>query len=647
MKKTVSLFGILVILVTIGIFLIYGDGRTAQLKLNEDSTPVIFLKVNGSEEVLKPWFNKRDGLYYFFLPSCVSDNKVYCDYLKDEIIIDDEKLTRYDVFFWEQDEVYNLHCAGQEYEVVFMKSSNVPALFVETETGTMEYLNVDKELIETGAITIVNETKNIEYQGELKKISARGNSTFDGKDKKAYSFTLNNSYPLCGLDAGKKWNLLAMYFEYDKIHSKLLYDMAKFLEVEYSIDSTWVDLYCNGEYNGLYLLTEAITVGEGRVDIFDLEKASADNTNISGGYLIEKDIEQRLEEEVGFITAQCNYPFMIKNPDPATEEQIQYISSYIQNVENLLVAGDKGYKDYIDLDSFAKQFLIDKIALEPDAMNMSTFFYKEADSDILKAGPLWDYDRAFGGAVPEFDLGVGDYPNSMEDWYMELYEDEEYKEKLIGYYRELLPFLKEMLESGIDEYANFVEDSVKMDSVVWPNEYYQTDMMSYLEYESHITYLKFFLANRLNYLNERWEIEEWNFEIPESSGEEHEVRFVMDDGTLAETRTVTDGDRIDNLPGLESEKYAGWGINNGGKIYNSYIPIYEDVTMNARRMFENIDEKMAYKVERLNAASDIEEYTNVLASKDFSVCIFVDGDSGLLEDAEVIIADIEQALQNI
>lgn len=620
--------GIVFILIFLGI-----EKRTAQFKIDENACPVISLNINASEEIVKPWFNKRNGLYYFFLPSYVSDNKIYSDYLKEDVVIEGNSLPRWSVFQWEQNQVYHISCQGQQYKIVFMKSSNLPAFFMETESGTLEHLNADKEVIEAGKISVVKETGNVEFQGEAKKVSARGNTTFDDVDKKAYSFTLNKSYPLCGMDAGKKWNLLAMYFEYDKIHTKLVYDMVDALGMEYGIDCTWVDLYCNGEYQGLYLLTEAVNVGNGRVDIHEMENGA----DINGGFLIEKDIQDRLgEDENVFLTEQYQYPFVIKNPNPASEEQIDYIKSYIQNIENLLVEGDEKYKEYIDLDSFAKQFLIDKVVLEPDAMKMSTFFYKDVDSDLLKAGPLWDYDRAFGTTLPNYELSIGDYPDSMHGWYMQLYEDEAFQKIMLDCYKELLPFFDEMLKNGIDEYVNYISDAVRMDQVKWPIEYYQSDVMTYFEYDSYIKYLKFFLTNRLNYLNEVWGISDWQFEIPASSGERHLVSFVLEDGTILETREVLDGEMIEEMPHLDKEKYQGWGIDEKGKIYSSYIPIYEDMVFKPRRIFHNLYEIAEYRLERLNAADDLTSYMEALCCEEFSVCIFIDGNSHLVQQEEVI-----------
>lgn len=639
MKKTIWLMILLVLLIGYGMFLGKAEKRTVQLIADEEAGPVFVLEIHDTEELLQPWLNKRDGLYYVFLPSFVDGNKVYCDHLEAEVMVEGNQLIQGESFSWEEGQVYRFSCAAGEYPLVFMKSAHLSTFFVETRSGSLEAVNEDKEVIETGELSIVQQSGTIEYQGELKKFSARGNSTFDDAEKKAYSFTLHDSYPLCGMDAGKKWNLLAMYFEYDKIHSRLAFDMAEVLGMEYSIGADWVDLYCNGEYQGLYLLTEAVTVGEGRVDIRDLEKEGEDSRNISGGYLIEKDVGVHLEEEGnGFRTEQFQYSFIIQNPNPATKDQLEYIKAYIQKIEDLLAEGDQHYKEYLDLDSFAMQFLIDKIVLDPDAMSMSTFYHKEADEQVLKAGPLWDYDRAFGEALPDYTLSLGDYPDSMRGWYMALYADEAFREKMLSYYEKLLPFLQEMLNTGIDRYAERISASVNMDAVKWPNTYYQTDMTSYLEFESYVRYLKYFLTHRLNYLNSVWKLPELELEPEEETGERHQVQLIGDDGSVLETREVADGAVMEDLPELDEDQYVGWVIHQGGKLYDPHIPVYEDMVLHARRKFDSTEERMAYKIERLQSAGDLLSYMNVLKDEDFSVCIALEGGSALCTDPEVLAA---------
>lgn len=71
------------------------------------------------------------------------------------------------------------------------------------------------------------------------------------------------------MELGKKWNLLALFYEWDRMHTKIALDMAREMGITCTPESTWVDLYCNGQYVGLYLLTETVSVGDGRVEIHD------------------------------------------------------------------------------------------------------------------------------------------------------------------------------------------------------------------------------------------------------------------------------------------------------------------------------------------------------------------------------------------
>lgn len=641
MKKTRQLIGLLTLLILFGIFLYSFQNRKVQFQTDENGTLVLSLKTDDGAEFLYPWFDEESGITYFFLPSFVHNNRIYCDYSEPGTVsVNGRYLSAWDCFTWENETSYTITYGVQEYQVVFMKSANLPSLFLDTESGSMEALNADKSNEETGNIRLVNTTGGREYQGSLKRICARGNSTF-ATNKKAYTITLDKSAPLCGLESGKKWNLLALYYEYDKMHTKLIYEMAEFLGLEYTPGCTWVDLYCNGEYQGLYLLTEAVTVGDGRVEIHDLDKENekSDNpSNISGGYLIEREETDRLEPLESYFTTACGYNFALKSPKTPTEEELNYISGYIRNIENMLVEGDTGYRDYLDLDSFAKQFLIDKIVLNPDAMRMSAYYYKDRNSDILKAGPLWDYDRAMGTSLPDYTSPIEGYPDSMNDWYMPLYADEAFYTKLLSYYEQLLPLLEDMLENKIDAYSEMLADSLAMDLVRRPMSAIQCDSMSYMEYDSYVNYLKYFLANRLNYLNETWAVSYGTFELPSSTGEVHTVNFFSEDGSLLETRPVQDGECMNVLPELDTEVYSGWQFYRTGKLYHTMYPIYEDMDFYAKRKFNNEEEYMAYKLEQLNNETSLENYLELLADTKLSICIYLPADSELFQDEHMLTA---------
>ena len=135
--------------------------------------------------------------------------------------------------------------------------------------------------------------------------------------------------------------------------------------------------------------------------------------------------------------------------------------------------------------------------------------------------------------------------------------------------------MKEMLEYRIDEYAGWIEASVCMDNVRW-KPVLGNYPGHYTTWEDNIRYIKYFLANRLNYLNEYWNISYEAFPVP-ANGSVHEVVFEKD-GEIIETRQVMDGDIITDLPELE-EGYVGWYYVISEEPYKEKIPVYEDTIL--------------------------------------------------------------------
>lgn len=568
---------------------------------------IISLKIGEEKQQIYPYYDMSSDVYYFFLPAFIEDNKIYNDlFLFDDITIDGNNILPFHSMEWEEGKVYSLACdAVGEWKVAFMSSANLCTLFIKTDSGNLNSIHENKNNWESGNIIAVSGDGVVECNSKLSRFSGRGNTTYRA-GKKPYTFTLDTAQELCGIERGKRWNLLALYFENDKIHSKITYDLARYLKMEYAVGCNWVDLYCNGEYMGLYLLTEAVSVGEGRIEINDLEEENEkenvktdlgehtlnrmgdeyayydikDPENITGGYLIEKSVPERIKDyDPFFKTDICNYYFTIKTPKYISEREIIYISQYIQKIEDLINM-DGEYWEYVDMESFAKQYLIDKIVLDNDAMWESSFFYKEKDCELLKAGPIWDYDRAFGAILSDYTKQIEDAPNSMSGWYSHFYEDDAFKEEMIRYYREALPYLQWLCEEGIDIYVDYISASLKMDHIIMsafpPNE-----TSCYGEgYDNYIRYLKFFIASRVNFLNDLWEIESNDINIDQlaEDNECHMVRFWIGDECVSQS-TVRDGEMIDQFPVCNLDTDFAWRKDGKGKRYDKYIPIYESVDL--------------------------------------------------------------------
>ena len=622
MKKRVQLLLSLAILLLVGGLLMLRGNQKIQLELDGDNNLSLLLTSDHKQQRINLWYDESDGRYYFFLPAYCRTKDICFPKLEEntDLLLNGISVQSGDKFKWQEETVYCFEIQEDntvaDYDIIFLRSANLPAVFVATDSGDMKYIHQDKENEEEGSIDIVTADGNVEYSGRLSKISGRGNSTWD-LIKKPYSIKLREARPLLGMKSGDKWCLLAGFREGTNLNNKVAFDMAELLGLNYSTQCTWIDLYLNGEYAGIYLLAESVSVGAGRVEIDDLEKQNKagnpnmeeadtfeeggmkgyiidDGGNISGGYLFEKDHFWYWEEEsVGFTTLRNN-TFTIKSPRHASREQVEYLSQYVQSIDNMLNDGNTEYRNYIDFESFARKFIVDEIALSYDVNVTSMFYYKKPNDDLLYAGPVWDFDGAFGEGNAEWLEGNWvNYEYSSTyffrdeeftlNWYAILYDDEAFRSRVIELYSDALLGIEELIETKIDIYADYIRKSVELDRIRWDYQLCDESPGHYVEFDNNVRYLKFFLAQRLNYLNKKWDVDYRELPLPNTE-DTHEITFWLD-GELIETREVADGETLtpEELPHLEEDYFYGWYFTHSDERYWIYLPIYEDTDFYARR----------------------------------------------------------------
>ena len=110
-------------------------------------------------------------------------------------------------------------------------------------------------------------------------VKVRGNSTSSGA-KKPYNIKLSSKKDVLGMGRAKKWCLLANLYDKTMLRNKLSYDFAAEIGMDYVSSCEFAELYLNGVYRGCYLLTEAVEIGETRVDLLEDGNVLHDNTDI-------------------------------------------------------------------------------------------------------------------------------------------------------------------------------------------------------------------------------------------------------------------------------------------------------------------------------------------------------------------------------
>lgn len=433
---------------------------------------------------------------------------------------------------------------GTAFTVRIMQATNLPTIYLTSTNANTQgrsYVDSSKRNTTTAALKMIDAAGSEISTMDIKELKVRGNSTFTYAAKKSYQMKLETASDL--LQNGenvKTWVLLANYFDATLMHDKLFKDMAAALGMPYTASCDWVNLYYDGEYRGVYLLSEKNAVKDTGINITDLEAAYKDQnpeygtnmttatgtnaygesytyttgltdpTDITGGYLLE--LNHDAPDEVnGFVTKKGK-GVNVKSPEWCGDAAMKYISEYYQAFENAVYAMDengnytginddgKHYYDYVDRDSLVKIFLLQELALSPDGFISSLYFYKDANG-IMYAGPIWDQDMTLGTGWTKYIS-----PDTTDYHYLAdaLIQIPDFREAVIAYYNETFaPQANALIaENGtIYGYADRLRYSAEMNFVLWP--YIRVGDPSNAEHIWKNTTYASVLADMQNWLTQR------------------------------------------------------------------------------------------------------------------------------------------------
>ena len=180
-------------------------------------------------------------------------------------------------------------------------------------------------------------------------VKVRGNSTADQGDEKPYRIKFYEDHNLLGLHDGreyKSWVLLRAYWNMAPDYTGFSLARYIFGGEYYSSDFTYVNLYINGKYRGLYLLCEQNQATDGRVE---LREPNPKDTGVRFGYLVEIDnypsdehpyfYFDHLNTEITDISGKSRVmkkrAYSVKS-DIYTEGQLEFIRRYISGCFEIL-----------------------------------------------------------------------------------------------------------------------------------------------------------------------------------------------------------------------------------------------------------------------------------------------------------------------
>lgn len=222
-------------------------------------------------------------------------------------------------------------------------------------------------------------------------IRGRGNSSWSWYDKKPYRIKLDEKHKILGLDKAKSWVLLANYRDVTDLMNTYVFETGQWLGLPFTNHTRYVELYLNGEYRGVYQLTEQIQQGKNRVNVSD-----------ERGILLSLDVDDGPGESPyandNFYSKVYRMPAAVKFPKDefATANTVDSVRTEFAKLEQAIKNKDYAQvEQLLDIPSFIKYLQLQEFVYNVElSAPRSIYLHKDGDGKWVM-GPLWDFDGAY------------------------------------------------------------------------------------------------------------------------------------------------------------------------------------------------------------------------------------------------------------
>ena len=430
--------------------------------------------------------------------------------------------------------------------------TNLPIVWIDVDGNYIdreERITARMKIIHNGdgtlnwADTVAHPGQRIDYEGYV-AIRYRGSSSYLYSDKKPYSFRpldkpleeggVKQKVKILGMGKDNNWALLAPYADKSMMRDLLAFEVSR-PWMEYTPQGRFCELFLDGTYYGVYILTEVVSNGKHRLNLPDPGESG---DSITGGYIMEVN---RVEDEVSYtsryhpvsntgiryINQYINIQFKSPDYEDLTQEQVDYITGRIDDMETALwnyrPTGSAAYRDYLDMENFVDYQIAMELGHNVDGYRLSGKFFKRRDSEDARFKMVvWDNNLSYGNA-DYYDgwrtdtwiyknnntLNNAGDPQLIPFWWYKLNTDPEYtaalKSRWAQYRRNNLREDRIMATVDSLAYVLTVNGAERRNSQAWPRwgEYVWPNYYIADNFADEVSYLKQWLSDRIAWMDEQ------------------------------------------------------------------------------------------------------------------------------------------------
>lgn len=384
-------------------------------------------------------------------------------------------------------------------------------------------------------------------------IKGRGNYTWSGFDKKPYKLKFDVKQKVLGMPNNKHWCLMAGADDnLGFMRNPAGYMISEALQLRWTPRMRPVELVLNGQYQGLYFITEHVRIAAHRVRVREQAEGDTNPDSITGGWLVEIDNYSE-PGNITFTEGNGQYVMVtIKEPENLSTAQRSYIENQIYTLNDALYAERTAGQpspitQYLDIDEAAKYYLVQEIMEDCESYHGSCYLYKDLDSlgvaDKWKFGPVWDFGNAYNR---NWETWIYDSPIFAQYWIGQLATCPEFQQKVKEYWYVYYHDCKDSVRAQITTLATQIAQAAKNDAAVW------NGTMGYNDNSNMAVKRNDFLSRydwRIDWLYRQWgegvKPQTYDVENASSQPSANSYRKILRDGQLYIVR----GNRIYTVSG--------------------------------------------------------------------------------------------------
>lgn len=266
------------------------------------------------------------------------------------------------------------------------------------------------------------------------EIKARGNWTRRGFAKKPFKLKLGAKQKLLGLSKSKHFAILAHADDNcGYLRNFVGFNLGKRIGLPWTPAQQPVEVVINGDYRGLYFLTESIRIEGDRVNIEELDDNVSDPVLCSGGYLVEldnydEDNQIRMEEK-SCVDTYCDVlRITADTPEEYSELQRRFVTDQFSAMNDAVGSCSDALWSYMDLDDAVRYYIVEEMISHVEAYHGSTYLFRDrGENQKWHFSPLWDCGNAFNGPTDGFFYDHDPFGNT---WIPSIRQNHKFNDKV-------------------------------------------------------------------------------------------------------------------------------------------------------------------------------------------------------------------------